>query len=56
MSDGSKRGITNSVRVSYTDSNGKKRSMSHGIIDDQSASEVVKEILERLEKKDDKKK
>lgn len=54
--DGSKKGITNRVKVSYVDDKGKKRNMSHAVIDDQSATEVIQAILEKLNKKDDKKK
>lgn len=54
--DGSKKGVTNRIKVSYVDDKGKKRTMTHGVIDDQSATEVIQAILEKLNKKDDKKK
>lgn len=54
--DGSEKGITNRVKVSYVDDKGKTRTMTHGVIGDQSATEVIQAILEKLNKKDDKKK
>ncbi len=55
-SDGSKKGITNRVKVSYVDDKGKKRSMSHSVIDEQSATEFIQAILTKLQNKDEKKK
>jgi hypothetical protein len=55
-SDCSRKGITNRLKVSYVDEKGKKRAMTHGIIADQSASEVIQEILDKLNARNGKKK
>lgn len=54
-SDGSSKGIANRIKVSYTDDKGKKRSMSHSVIDESSANEVIQAILNKLNSKNEKK-
>ena len=46
--DGSKNGVNNRIKVTYMDEKGKKRRMSHGVIDEESAQEVIQEILRKL--------
>ena len=53
--DGSKRGIRNRIKVNYTDENGKTRKISHSTIDETSTKEVIQTILDRLQKREDRK-
>jgi len=46
--DGSEHKISNKIRVTYVDENGKKKKMTHSTIDEQTADEVIQSILERL--------
>lgn len=50
-SDGSDRKITNRVKVTYTDSKGKKQNISHDVIDEESAQDVIQSILNKLNNK-----
>ena len=43
-----KNGVNNRIKVTYMDEKGKKRRMSHGVIDEESAQEVIQEILRKL--------
>ncbi len=46
--DGSQRGITNVIKVSYTDSSGKKRRMNHSVIFNYSFGQVIRKINDTL--------
>ncbi len=51
--DNSSSGITNIIKVNYVDEKGKQRTISHGVIDEVSAQEVIAKILAELIKKND---
>jgi hypothetical protein len=46
--DGSERGITNKLRVTYVDEDGKKQNMTHSVIDEQTTEEVIQAIFNKL--------
>ena len=43
--DGSERGITNTIKVTYVDEKGKKQQMSHSVVFNESFKEVVNKIF-----------